>query len=103
MTREDLFSLCQTYVRCRESDPVSGAGPTDPAPEIVRSFTLAEISESEMEALLAYVGDPEDEDVCDAARVAIDRYDDFEPPTGDDDEPDTPPPAALTARRAGRT
>lgn len=91
MTREDLLSLCQTYVRCRETTPVSGAAPADPAAEIVRSFTLAEISESEMEALLAYVGDPEEEDVCDAARGAIDRYDDFDAPMDDDDEPNTPP------------
>ena len=75
MVREELFSLCEEYVRGRED----GVGRDDPAgaptSEILRSFTLAEISESEMEALLAYVGDPEAEDDCQAANAAIDRFD----------------------------
>jgi hypothetical protein len=75
MVREELFSLCEEYVRGRD-EAVERAGPADaPTSEILRSFTLAEISESEMEALLAYVGDSDAEDDCLAANAVIDRYD----------------------------
>jgi hypothetical protein len=73
MVREELFSLCEDYVRSRAESLASAGAPTS---EILRSFTLAEISETEMEALLAYVGDPDAEDDCQAADVAIDRFDD---------------------------
>lgn len=75
MVREELFLLCEEYVRGRIESarvPDSAGAPTS---EILRSFTLAEISETEMEALLAYVGDPDAEDDCQAAEVAIDRFD----------------------------
>jgi hypothetical protein len=73
MVREELFWLCEDYVRSRAESFGSAGAPTS---EILRSFTLAEISETEMEALLAYVGDPDAEDDCQAADVAIDRFDD---------------------------
>jgi hypothetical protein len=91
MVREDLVSLCEEYVRCRHGEATPAAS-SDPTPKILHSFRLAEISESEMEALLAYVGDPDDEDNCHAAGVAIDRFDD---PNADlwqdDDEPVSAP------------
>jgi uncharacterized Ntn-hydrolase superfamily protein len=63
MVREDLVSLCENYVRSRDEAVALRLAPAaDPAPEIVRSFRLAEISASEMQALLAYVDDSEDED-----------------------------------------
>ena len=76
MVREDLVSLCENYVRGREDGVARPVPATAPTSEILRSFTLAEISETEMEALLAYVGDPDAEDDCQAADVAIDRFDD---------------------------
>lgn len=78
MVREELFSLCEEYVRLREAEAAALASSQsldDPAPEILRSFRLAEISESEMEALLAYVGDPDEEDCCHTAGIADDQYD----------------------------
>jgi len=86
MVREELFSLCAEYVRDRDEGhalPPSAAPPTS---EILRSFTLAEISETEMEALLAYVGDPDAEDDCQAANAAIDRFDEPGAAWQDDEE-----------------
>ena len=65
--------------------------PVDPAPEIVRSFRLAEISESEMQALLAYVDDSEDEDdslaaEMEAAGIVLHVYDGLEAETTDDED-----------------
>jgi hypothetical protein len=65
--------------------------PVDPAPEIVRSFRLAEISESEMQALLAYVDDSEDEDdslaaEMEAAGIVLHVYDGLEAETADDED-----------------
>jgi hypothetical protein len=65
--------------------------PVDPAPEIVRSFRLAEISESEMQALLAYVDDSEDEDdslaaEMEAAGIVLHVYDGLESETTDDED-----------------
>ena len=75
MVRDELFSLCEQYVRSREAEQLAAAAPPcDPAPEILRSFRLAEISESEMEALLAYVGDPDEDDCCQTAGIADDHY-----------------------------
>jgi hypothetical protein len=75
MVREELFSLCQQFVRSRDMDVGNAdAPPRDPAPEIVRSYRLAEISESEMEALLAYVGDPDEDDCCQTAGIADDTF-----------------------------
>jgi len=78
MVREDLVSLCENYVRSRDDDAAQQpAPPADPSLEILRSFRLAEISENEMDALLAYVGDPDDEEDCHIAGVAMERFDDL--------------------------
>ena len=91
MVREELFSLCEEYVRSRETESahMTAQPPGDPAPEILRSFRLAEISESEMEALLAYVGDPDEEDCCQTAGIADEHYDviGLSVLQDDDDEP----------------
>lgn len=95
MVREDLVSLCDRYVRSRdEAASQRPVGVVDPIPEIVRSFRLAEISESEMQALLAYVDDSEEEDdflademeaaginlhVCDVLESSSDDDDDWQP------------------------
>lgn len=87
MTREDLMSLCNDYVRSRETAGPAASEPCDPSPEILRSFRLAEISECEMEALLAYVGDPdEDDDASMIARAWVDWDDEPLPCPGDDDD-----------------
>ena len=92
MVREDLVSLCETYVRCRHEATAQQPAPTaDPTPEIVRSFRLAEISESEMQSLLAYVDDSEDEDdshaaEMEAAGITLHVYDGLEADTADDDQ-----------------
>ena len=88
MTREDLMSLCNEYVRSRDSAGAAPNEPSDPSPEILRSFRLAEISECEMEALLSYVGDPDDEDsAAMTARPWLD-WDDEPLPCPTDDEED---------------
>jgi hypothetical protein len=46
----------------------------DPVPEILRSFRRAEISESEKNALLALVCDPDEEDVLDAETCVLDPF-----------------------------
>jgi len=59
----------------------------DPVPEIVKSFRLAEISESEKNALLALVCDLEDdEDVCAETACIRDPYADERDAESDDDE-----------------
>ena len=57
MERDELLTLCDRYVRGR----CSGGQP--PVHLIVTSYRLGEISESEKNSLLAYVSDPEEEDV----------------------------------------
>ena len=96
MVREELFSLCEQFVRSRHTN-VGGAdaSPRDPAPEILRSFRLAEISESEMEALLAYVGDPDEEDCCQTAGIAADPFEVPGPTAWQDDDDDEPVPPRL--------
>ena len=92
MVREDPVSLCENYVRSRdEAAPQRLAASVDPASEIVRSFRLAEISESEMQALLAYVDDSEEEDdslaaEIEAAGISLHVYDGLEASTDDDEE-----------------
>ena len=92
MVREDLVSLCENYVRSRDEAVALRLAPAvDPAPEIVRSFRLAEISASEMQALLAYVDDSEDEDdslaaEMEAAGITLHVYDGLEEETGDDED-----------------
>jgi len=93
MVREELFSLCEQFVRSRHTDVGAAEAPgRDPAAEILRSYRLAEISESEMEALLAYVGDPDEEDCCQTAGIAADPFEvvDTTEWQDDDDEPVSP-------------
>lgn len=58
MDRETLETLCQSFA-ARQSQTPRGPSPggTDPVPEILRSFRLAEISAAEMESLLGLVSD----------------------------------------------
>jgi len=79
MNREDLVSLCEVFADRRglvhgrvriELDPMV----VDPVPEILRSFRRAEISESEKNALLALVCDPDEEDVLDAETCVLDPF-----------------------------
>jgi hypothetical protein len=96
MVREDLVSLCEKYVRSRvEAACQRPVPPADPTPEIVKSFRLAEISESEMQALIAYVDDSEEEDdslaaEMEAAGISLHVYDGLEAAM-DDDEDDWQP------------
>jgi hypothetical protein len=56
MNREDLLTLCEQYVSLRDAAAVDVEEvPATLAPEIVRSYRLAEISESEMHSLLVYI------------------------------------------------
>lgn len=63
MNREDLLTLCEQYVSLRDAVDVEEL-PSTLAPEIVRSYRHAEISESEMHSLLVYIcglGDDSDD------------------------------------------
>jgi hypothetical protein len=66
MERDDLLALCDRYVRGRF------AGGESPVRLIVSSYRLGDISESERNSLLAYVSDPEDEDLTDGIEFALD-------------------------------
>ena len=60
MDRETLETLCHSFAaRQTSSPPPTSAAGTDPVPEILRSFRLAEISAAEMESLLGLVTDDE--------------------------------------------
>lgn len=93
MDREDLLALCERFagrrgqiMTGRVSIEIRDSAP-DPVPEIVRSFRLAEISESEKNALLALVCDLEDgEDVCAETACIRDPYADERDAESDDDE-----------------
>lgn len=92
MDREDLLALCERFagrrglITGRGSADSCDAAP-DPVPEIVRSFRLAEISESEKNALLSLVCDSEDgEDVCAETACIRDPYADERDAESDDDE-----------------
>jgi hypothetical protein len=69
MNREDLLTLCEDYVSRRGGAAVEPATPpSELVPEIVRSYRLAEISESEKNSLLVYIcglGDDEDNVIAD--------------------------------------
>ncbi len=77
MNREDLVLLCEQFV-VRRTGVVAGRvrldhAPdlVDPVPEILRSFRRAEISESEKNALVALVCDPdEDAETTDGRQAA---------------------------------
>ena len=95
MVREELFSLCERFVRSRDMDGGGADLPhRDPAAEILRSYRLAEISESEMEALLAYVGDPDEEDCCQTAGIVDDTFEVGGPAGWPDDDDEPVPPRA---------
>jgi len=66
MERDELLALCDRYVSGRAS------GGVPPVRLIVRSYRLGDISESERNSLLAYVSDPEDEDLADGIEIAFD-------------------------------
>ena len=89
MDRDDLLVYCAEFARGRRV--VTGRvrlehGPRDPVPEIMRSFRRAEISESEKNALLSLVCDPEEEaDSCAETACVRDPWADEHVPTGDDD------------------
>ena len=63
MDRDALETLCRSFaarqsdVSARQSDVSAG---TDPVPEILRSFRLAEISAVEMQSLLGLVTDDDE-------------------------------------------
>ena len=67
MNREDLVTLCECFASRRtgvfmgrlQLDAIEPMA--DPVPEILRSFHRAEISESEKDALMALVADPDDD------------------------------------------
>jgi len=93
MDRENLLQLCERFAG-RRGQIMTGrvsveiCDPAiDPVPEIVRSFRLAEISESEKNALLALVRDLEDdEDVYAETACIRDPYADERDAESDDDE-----------------
>lgn len=64
MDREELLVLCDRFVRRRLD--AEGAGRA-PVWEIVESYRQGEISESEKNSLLAFVSDPEEEEVAGCA------------------------------------
>jgi len=92
MKRDDLLSLCDQFATHRRQLLVGRlsielvAPPTDPVPEIIRSFRDAEISESEKNALLSLVSDEEDPVYCDEQVCITDPYADELAAAGDDDE-----------------
>ena len=93
MDRENLRVLCERFAG-RRGQIMTGrvrvevCEPTvDPVPEIIRSFRLAEISESEKNALLALVCNLDDEeDVCAETACIRDPYADERDAESDDDE-----------------
>jgi hypothetical protein len=90
MNREDLVSLCELFagrrglVHGRVRVEFEGSL-ADPVPEILRSFRRAEISESEKNALLALVRDPEEEDVLGGETCILEQLADEQTMPGDDD------------------
>jgi enoyl reductase-like protein len=91
MNRDELLSLCDRFATRRHVlvgrlsveiiDPVD-----DPAPEIIRSFRQAEISESEKNALLSLVrADEEEPGFCDEMVCVTDPYADAQAAGSDDD------------------
>jgi hypothetical protein len=89
MDRDDLLVFCAEFARGRRvvaGSVRAGHGPGDPVPEIMRGFRRAEISESEKNALLSLVCDPEDEAECCAETACVhDPWADEQMAAGDDD------------------
>ncbi|MEI8370838.1 MAG: hypothetical protein WCJ31_20610 [Planctomycetia bacterium] len=88
MDRETLETLCQTFAarQCSWPQPPAPVG-TDPVPEILRSFRLAEISAAEMESLLGLVTADEADETTGLVLAGLDAGLD-EPPVLIDDFPD---------------
>ena len=88
MDRETLETLCQTFAARQSSwpQPAAPVG-TDPVPEILRSFRLAEISAAEMESLLGLVTADEEDETTGLVLAGFDAGLD-EPPVLIDDFPD---------------
>lgn len=92
LNREELLSLCERFVSRRGvmMGRVSidrSAPAVDPVPEIIRSFRLAEISESEKNALMSLVSEgDEDEGFCDETACVHDPYADALAAESDDDD-----------------
>jgi hypothetical protein len=92
MNRDDLLALCRGYANRRHQVGVGRVtvefrGRTiDPVPEIIRSFRLAEISESEKNSLLSLLCDPEESDFCAETACMRDPYADEQDGACDDDE-----------------
>jgi hypothetical protein len=93
MNRHDLLTLCDRFASQRRQLhfgrlSVDLVGPVrDPVPEIIRSFREAEISESEKNALLSLVCDPEEEAECCAETACVrDPWADEHVATGDEDD-----------------
>jgi hypothetical protein len=64
MTRDELLTLCENYVRRRGLGPLEVVETTiPPALQIVDSYLHAEISESEKNSLLAYVRGTDQDDL----------------------------------------
>ena len=91
MDRETLETLCKTFAARQSTSPQTTVAGTDPVPEILRSFRLAEISAAEMESLLGLVTDEDAGEACDPSPglvlVGFDAGLD-EPPVLVDDFPD---------------
>ncbi|MFM8985973.1 MAG: hypothetical protein ACKONH_07945 [Planctomycetia bacterium] len=92
MNRDDLLALCRG---CADRRHQIGVGrvtvefrgrTVDPVPEIIRSFRLAEISESEKNSLLSLICDPEESDFCAETACVRDPYADEQDGVCDDDE-----------------
>lgn len=76
MNRSELLDLCRALTSGHGDRAAGAAGAgIDPVPEIMRSYRHAEISESEKNALLGLVCDPDDEaDVFAEAACVLDAY-----------------------------
>ena len=74
MEREDLLAWCVRLAgdgRVAVGRVAVAVDTVDPVPEIMRSFRRAEISESEKNALLSLVCDPEEADDCRAETACV--------------------------------
>ncbi|MFM8734530.1 MAG: hypothetical protein ACKOC8_04975 [Pirellulales bacterium] len=91
MNRDDLLSLCHFFASRRDGvfagrlrAPQEG-DLADPVPEILRSFHRAEISESEKNALMSLVCDPDEADYSADTACVLDPYADEQAAATDDD------------------
>jgi hypothetical protein len=80
MDRDTLLEVCERFARERDRIvlgrvTIDVCGPlADPTAEILRCFRRAEISESEKNALLSLVADPDDDDF-DVSEFAAGEFD----------------------------